>query len=218
MPRIALVTTDVPELLAHEFDLEPLLAEFARRSIRAEAPVWHDPTVDWERFDLIVMRSPWDYPQRIAEFLAWLDSLPASRVLNPPALIRWNLDKRYLLDLEALGRRYRAHDDRVLTRRGAHRLPRRSAGASSSSRTSARARGARTSRTPTTRSCPSTPPRCSTPASSCSSSRRCPRSRRAASTGCCSSTASIRTRSRRAPSSPRTAATGAATTTRSSRP
>jgi len=102
-PRIALVTTDVPELLAHEFDLELLLAEFARRDVLAEAPVWHDPSVDWTAFDLIVMRSPWDYPQRIAEFLAWLDSLPVGRVLNPPALIRWNLDKRYLLDLEALG-------------------------------------------------------------------------------------------------------------------
>ncbi len=101
--RIALVTTDVPELLAHEFDLEPLLAELNRRNIPAEAPVWHDPNVDWSAFDLIVMRSPWDYPQRTDEFLAWLDSLPADRVLNPPALVRWNLDKRYLLDLEAHG-------------------------------------------------------------------------------------------------------------------
>ena len=100
---LALVTTDVPELLEHEFDLEPLLAEFARRGVAVDASVWHDPSVDWEHFDLIVMRSPWDYPQRTAEFLAWLDSLDASRVLNPPALIRWNLDKRYLLDLEAHG-------------------------------------------------------------------------------------------------------------------
>jgi len=37
-PRIALVTTDVPSLLEHEFDLEPLLAEFARRGIPAQAP------------------------------------------------------------------------------------------------------------------------------------------------------------------------------------
>jgi hypothetical protein len=100
---IALVTTDVPELLEHEFDLEPLLAEFARRGIAVEAPVWHDAAVDWSAFDLIVMRSPWDYSQRTAEFLAWLDSLDPRRVLNPPALIRWNLDKRYLLDLEAHG-------------------------------------------------------------------------------------------------------------------
>jgi glutathione synthase/RimK-type ligase-like ATP-grasp enzyme len=101
--RIALVTTDVPELLEHEFDLEPLLAEFARRGIPVEAPVWHDASVDWAAFDLIVMRSPWDYSLRTAEFLAWLDSLDSRRVLNPPALIRWNFDKRYLLDLEALG-------------------------------------------------------------------------------------------------------------------
>jgi len=101
--RLALVTTDVPWLLEHEFDLEPLLAEFARRGEPAEAVVWHDAAVDWSAFDLIVMRSPWDYSLRTAEFLAWLDSLPAGRVLNPPALIRWNFDKRYLLDLEAHG-------------------------------------------------------------------------------------------------------------------
>jgi len=102
-PRIALVTTDVPELLEHEFDLEPLLAEFARRGIPAEAPVWHDLSVDWDAYDLIVMRSPWDYSLRTAEFLGWLGSLNPNRVLNPPALIRWNFDKRYLLDLEAHG-------------------------------------------------------------------------------------------------------------------
>jgi len=101
--RLALVTTDVPWLLEHEFDLEPLLAEFARRGVPAEAVVWHDTSVDWDAFDLIVMRSPWDYSLRTAGFLAWLDSLDASRVLNPPALIRWNFDKRYLLHLEAHG-------------------------------------------------------------------------------------------------------------------
>jgi len=101
--RLALVTTDVAWLLEHEFDLEPLLAELARRGVSAEAAVWSDPSVDWSVYDLIVMRSPWDYSLRLAEFLEWLGSLDAARVLNPPALIRWNLDKRYLLDLEAHG-------------------------------------------------------------------------------------------------------------------
>ncbi|PKQ15252.1 MAG: hypothetical protein CVT67_10105 [Actinobacteria bacterium HGW-Actinobacteria-7] len=101
--RLALVTTDDPVLLEHEFDLEPLLAEFTRRGVPAEAVVWHHAGVDWSVFDLIVMRSPWDYSQRTAEFLGWLDSLDPSRVLNPPALIRWNFDKRYLLELEAHG-------------------------------------------------------------------------------------------------------------------
>ena len=101
--RLALVTTDIPWLLEHEFDLEPLLAELARRGVSAEAAVWSDPSVDWSVYDLIVMRSPWDYSLRTPEFLEWLGSLDAARVLNPPALIRWNLDKRYLLDLEAHG-------------------------------------------------------------------------------------------------------------------
>ena len=102
-PRLALVVTDVPELLAHEHDLDPLLAELARQGVAAEAAVWHDLSVDWSAFDLIVTRCPWDYSLRTPEFLAWLDSLPAGRVLNPPGLIKWNLDKRYLLDLEARG-------------------------------------------------------------------------------------------------------------------
>ena len=101
--RLALVTTDFPWLLEHEFDLAPLLAAFARRGVPAEAVVWHDPSVEWSAFDLIVMRSPWDYSLRTAEFLTWLDSLDSDRVLNPPALIRWNFDKRYLLDLEEHG-------------------------------------------------------------------------------------------------------------------
>jgi glutathione synthase/RimK-type ligase-like ATP-grasp enzyme len=101
--RIALVTTDDPVLLEHEFDLEALLIEFAEQGVDAVAAVWHDASVDWDGFDLIVMRSPWDYSARTEEFLVWLDSLPADRVMNPPALIRWNLDKRYLFDLEAHG-------------------------------------------------------------------------------------------------------------------
>jgi glutathione synthase/RimK-type ligase-like ATP-grasp enzyme len=101
--RLALVTTDVPWLLEHEHDLEPLLQELARQGVAAEAAVWTDPAVDWSRYDLIVMRCPWDYSLRLAEFLEWLGSLEPDRVLNPPGLIRWNLDKRYLLDLEAHG-------------------------------------------------------------------------------------------------------------------
>ena len=85
-PRLALVVTDVPWLLEHEHDLEPLLAELTRQGVAAEAAVWHDASVDWSAFDLIVMRCPWDYSLRTPEFLAWLDALPAGRVLNPPEL------------------------------------------------------------------------------------------------------------------------------------
>ena len=104
MPTVALVTAD-PEVVAdEEVDLPILLPELARVGVLAEAPVWHDSSVDWARFDLIVIRSPWDYPERLGEFLAWLAAArEATEVLNCPDLIRWNLDKAYLLELGADG-------------------------------------------------------------------------------------------------------------------
>ena len=48
----------------------------------------------------MVLRSAWDYPDRLADFLPWLDRVDAvSELVNPPAMVRWNLDKRYLAEL-----------------------------------------------------------------------------------------------------------------------
>ncbi|WP_237587042.1 ATP-grasp domain-containing protein [Pontibacter russatus] len=67
--------------------------------------IWDDPAVDWSRFDLIILKSPWDYFDKIAAFYAWLDKLErlGVRVLNPLKTVRWNADKRYLLDLQQQG-------------------------------------------------------------------------------------------------------------------
>ena len=65
-----------------------------------EAACWDDPDVDWSRFRLAVLRSPWDYVPRYAEFLAWLARVERlTTVLNPPDVVRWSTDKRYLRDL-----------------------------------------------------------------------------------------------------------------------
>lgn len=55
--------------------------------------------------DILVLRSPWDYYKRGPEFLAWLEHVEASgaTLLNDLATVRWNLHKRYLLDLAAQG-------------------------------------------------------------------------------------------------------------------
>ncbi len=53
--------------------------------------------------DAAVLRSPWDYPQQLPAFLRWLAACADIRLLNPPALVRWNADKRYLLDLAQAG-------------------------------------------------------------------------------------------------------------------
>jgi glutathione synthase/RimK-type ligase-like ATP-grasp enzyme len=50
-----------------------------------------------------VIRSTWDYHQALDDYRAWLDRLDAPRVFNPPDLVRWNLDKAYLIGLGARG-------------------------------------------------------------------------------------------------------------------
>ncbi|MFF2655030.1 RimK family alpha-L-glutamate ligase [Streptomyces sp. NPDC058045] len=101
---IALVTCR-PQPGIHADEELPLLVG-ALRAAGAEASVveWDDPAVDWARHDLAVIRSTWDYTWRSAEFTAWVDRCAAATTLaNPPEVIRWNCDKRYLGDLADAG-------------------------------------------------------------------------------------------------------------------
>lgn len=81
-------------------DVQALIGALAPLGVAAEPVIW-DAAVDWSRYDLVVIRSTWDYTERRDEFTAWADALP--RVLNPAGIIRWNTDKRYLRDLAAAG-------------------------------------------------------------------------------------------------------------------
>jgi len=65
---------------------------------------WDDPAVDWSRFDAAFLRSTWNYHRVPDEFLAWVRrASTVTRVLNPPDVVAWNLDKRYLADLAVAG-------------------------------------------------------------------------------------------------------------------
>lgn len=79
---------------------EHLDAALAERGIAADWVGWDDPDVDWTD-GLAAVRSTWDYEQRLDDFLAWSRSVP--RLLNGSAVIRWNLDKRYLVELAEIG-------------------------------------------------------------------------------------------------------------------
>lgn len=106
MTRIGIITTRPSFFTAAdpERDCIPLVAALRRRGARAESLVWRDAEVAWGEYDLLVLRSPWDYVERPAEFDAWLERASAqTRVLNTPELVRWNMDKHYLAELEAAG-------------------------------------------------------------------------------------------------------------------
>ncbi|MGN9808545.1 ATP-grasp domain-containing protein [Micromonospora sp. BQ11] len=98
-PRVALVTC--AELADLEADDRLVIDPLAARGVVADAVVWDDPTVDWSRYDLAVLRSPWDYMSRRDEFVAWAQTVPA--LANPADVVRWNTDKRYLDELSAAG-------------------------------------------------------------------------------------------------------------------
>ncbi|WP_406078939.1 RimK family alpha-L-glutamate ligase [Micromonospora sp. NBC_00858] len=98
-PRVALVTC--AELVDLDPDDRLVLAPLATRGVAAEAVVWDDPGVDWSSYDLVVLRSPWDYALRRDEFVAWAATVPA--LVNPAEVVRWNTDKRYLAELSAAG-------------------------------------------------------------------------------------------------------------------
>ncbi len=102
MTRIALVTAIAAAGL--DDDLDPLLDACTRAGLIAQVRAWDDPTVAWGRFDAVVLRSPWDYTQRLDEFLAWCATVSArTRLVNPLPVVRWNTDKHYLADLQARG-------------------------------------------------------------------------------------------------------------------
>lgn len=107
MKRIGIIVTDPASYPPQDTDHDtaPLCAALRERGADARALVWHDTTVDWSSFDLLVVRSPWDYVDRVVEFGAWLDRIEATGVplVNAPGLIRWNMDKHYLAELAEQG-------------------------------------------------------------------------------------------------------------------
>ncbi len=97
-PRIALVTSrDLPV-----FDVDDEL--LAAHLPGAEIIAWENASVAWSDFDLVILRSTWNYTERLDEFLAWAERVASeTRLVNPLGVIKWNTDKRYLAALEQAG-------------------------------------------------------------------------------------------------------------------
>lgn len=99
---IALVTAAVAR--SHDADLAPTAAGLGGIGLSTAIVDWDDPTVDWGSFRLALVRSPWDYTRRLAEYLAWIDRVAAATILvNEPSVLRWCSDKHYLVELAERG-------------------------------------------------------------------------------------------------------------------
>ncbi len=102
MTKIAIAT--VAAAIPLDEDLEPLKAAFTAIGVEHTVLCWDDPKAPWSDFDAVIIRSTWDYTERLPEFLAWCERVDqVSKLLNPLSIIRWNTDKRYLADLQRDG-------------------------------------------------------------------------------------------------------------------
>lgn len=102
-PRLVLLAT-AADCWALDEDADELLDALSRAGMRAEPAIWDDPSLDWGEAAAVVVRSTWDYPLRREEFLAWAERVArVTTLVNPPEVLRWNTDKRYLGDLADRG-------------------------------------------------------------------------------------------------------------------
>lgn len=101
-PVVALITAR--EARGLDEDLPPLEAAMHAAGVETRVVDWDDPDVQWASFDLALLRSTWDYTDRLQEFLTWADSAGnVTTLLNTPQVVRWNTDKHYLAELARAG-------------------------------------------------------------------------------------------------------------------
>jgi len=85
-------------------DQELMMRLLADRGIDAELYPWDDESIKPSRFELCVLRSSWNYHDDADLFLQWVDLAESqTRLENHPEIVRWNIHKGYLTDLEEAG-------------------------------------------------------------------------------------------------------------------
>src|ERR671912_683117 len=96
-PTVALATASA---FADDIGGEELLVDaLAERGADPTWVPWDDPSADWATYDLVVVRTTWDYPDRLDAFRAWVRQVAVTTVLvNPARLMLGNLHKSYVAD------------------------------------------------------------------------------------------------------------------------
>jgi glutathione synthase/RimK-type ligase-like ATP-grasp enzyme len=99
--KVALVTCDDERYL--EPEIYVVAAALEAKGVATEVVAW-DADRDWAAYELVVVRSPWDYFDRVTQFLEWAARVErATALVNPADVLRWNAHKGYLVELAAKG-------------------------------------------------------------------------------------------------------------------
>lgn len=100
-PAVALVTC-ADERYADP-EVHVVAAALRDAGLPTDVVAW-DEDRDWEAYPLVVVRSTWDYFDRLLEFTEWAARVDRGTTLvNPVDVIRWNAHKGYLVELGVRG-------------------------------------------------------------------------------------------------------------------
>ena len=93
-----------PEGREHDLQIAALHQAAAKREVQIDEVIWDDPAINWGLYAAALVGTTWDYPQKRDRFFKTLADIDAqTALLNPLALMQWNLDKVYLADLANKG-------------------------------------------------------------------------------------------------------------------
>jgi hypothetical protein len=101
--KIAFITcARKPDITADDDVLAGFLIE---QGCSVQGIPWDTVNIRWNKFDLLVLRSCWDYHLRADEFTRWIEFIKGNNIplLNTPDIVRWNMNKQYLFELELQG-------------------------------------------------------------------------------------------------------------------
>jgi glutathione synthase/RimK-type ligase-like ATP-grasp enzyme len=101
--KIAFITCAKKPLITED---DHVLADvLVREGCLVDGVPWDSQTVNWRDYDLLLLRSTWDYHLRSSEFNRWLSFVEEAglNVFNPPDNVRWNMNKKYLFELKQKG-------------------------------------------------------------------------------------------------------------------
>ena len=88
-----------------ESEDDKLLLFLKEKGLNIETVIWNGEQINWENYQLAILKSPWDYFDLYEDFKSWLNLLEGKniRLLNPIDIVRWNADKHYLKEIELAG-------------------------------------------------------------------------------------------------------------------
>lgn len=86
------------------FEDSLVIERLNKKGLKTGRLAWDDPHFDWSLTKSVLFRTTWDYFDRFAEFSIWLENVSKqTRLFNSETIIRWNIDKHYLIDLKNNG-------------------------------------------------------------------------------------------------------------------